>query len=172
MKTLHVLSISLGLFITSITLGQVSVNVKVGGPPAWGPVGYNAAQYYYLPDVEAYYDIPSAMFIYNERGAWVHRAYLPHRYRNYNLYGGYKVVMDDYHGNTPYTFYGEHKKKFAPGFRGPSQKTIGNRPGKPNYKSKIQGNGSPNKKMGPGNVRNKDNKKNSGHENGKGKRGK
>ncbi|MDP2114697.1 MAG: hypothetical protein Q8K69_11630, partial [Bacteroidota bacterium] len=87
-------------------------------------------QYYYLPDVEAYYDVPSSQFIYLNGGTWVHRTYLPSRYRNYDLYNGYKVVMTDYRGNAPYAHFKEHKVKYAKGYKGHAQKSIGQKPQK------------------------------------------
>ncbi len=132
MKALKLFIIGIVLVLAGTLQAQVSVNVTLPTPPPWGPVGYTEAQYYYLPDVEAYYDVPSAMFIYNERGNWVHRSYLPRRYRNYDLYGGYKVVMTDYHGNAPYNNFNEHKMKYRKGYRGEAQRSIGERPGRGN----------------------------------------
>lgn len=132
MKTLKVVLFVISLFVVSSMQAQVSVNVNIGSPPMWGPAGYSNVQYYYLPDVYSYYDVRSSMFIYQSGGVWVHRTYLPSRYRNYDLYSGYKVVMTDYHGNTPYTHYKEHKYKYAKGYHGPAQRNIGERPGK-NY---------------------------------------
>ena len=86
MKALKLFAIGMVLLLASAVQAQVSVNVTLPTPPPWGPVGYSEARYYYLPDVEAYYDVPSSMFIYYNRGAWIHRAYLPGRYRNYDLY--------------------------------------------------------------------------------------
>jgi hypothetical protein len=129
MKTLKIIVLATALFIASAVQAQVSVSVNFS-PPSWGPVGYNQVRYYYLPDVEAYYDVQSSMFIYSNGGVWVHRAYLPERYRNYDLYGGYKVVMNDYRGNAPYTHFNDHKRKYYKGYHGKSQRTIGERPGK------------------------------------------
>ncbi|MCX6257442.1 MAG: hypothetical protein NTW49_06040 [Bacteroidia bacterium] len=44
--------------------------------------------------------------------------------------------MSDYRGDTPYTNFKEHKTKYAKGYRGQSQKTIGERPGKGNARAK------------------------------------
>ncbi len=74
---------------------QVSVNVNIGTQPLWGPVGYDYVQYYYIPDVDAYYDVPHRTYVYYEGGTWVTRRYLPARYRNYDLYNGYKVVINE-----------------------------------------------------------------------------
>jgi hypothetical protein len=43
---------------------QVSVNVNIGSPPLWGPSGYSNIDYYYLPDVQAYYDIRPAIYLF------------------------------------------------------------------------------------------------------------
>ena len=130
MKTLKLFVSGIVLILASALQAQVSVNVSIGSPPPWGPVGYSQVRYYYLPDVEAYYDVQSSMYIYYGGGAWVHRAYLPAQYKNYDPYHGYKVVMTDYHGNTPYTHFKEHKMKYGKGYRGPAQKTYGDKPGK------------------------------------------
>ena len=124
--------IGMALFLANAVQSQVAVSVNIGSPPLWGPAGYTGARYYYLPDVESYYDVQSSMFIYNSGGVWVHRAYLPERYRSYDLYGGYKVVMKDYRGNTPYTHFNEYKLKYNRGYHGEAQRSIGVRPGNRN----------------------------------------
>lgn len=138
MKTPKLLVIVMALFLAGTLQAQVAVNVNIGAPPMWGPAGYSGVQYYYLPDVESYYDVPSSMFIYQSGGVWIHRSYLPTRYRHYDLYNGYKVVMTGYHGNTPYVYYKEHKLKYAKGYRGPAQKNIGVKSGKGNPKGNSQ----------------------------------
>ncbi|HZK93262.1 MAG TPA: hypothetical protein VFC67_03580 [Prolixibacteraceae bacterium] len=130
MKALKLVALGIVLVFASSAQAQISVHLNIGSPPAWGPSGYSDVQYYYLPDVEAYYDVNSSMFIYYEGRSWVHRSYLPSRYRNYDLYGGYKVVMNGYHGKTPYYNHREYKTKYAKGYRGPSQRNIGERPGR------------------------------------------
>lgn len=142
MKALKIIVIGMALFLAGTVQAQVSVSVNFGSPPPWGPAGYTEVRYYYLPDVEAYYDVPSSMFIYYNGVTWVHRTYLPSRYRNYDLYGGYKVVMTDYCGNAPYTHHKEYKKKYAKGYHGDAQRTIGERPGRRNSGTKISHEGS------------------------------
>ena len=132
MKTLRLIMFGLVLILASAAQAQISFNMNIA-PPPWGPFGYNQVHYYYLPDVESYYDVQSSMFIYYAGGAWVHRSYLPARYKNYDLYGGYKVVMTNYHGNTPYTHFKEHKTKYGKGYHGKAQRTIGERPGGGNH---------------------------------------
>ncbi|MBS1525063.1 MAG: hypothetical protein JST19_05405 [Bacteroidetes bacterium] len=40
--------------------------------------------YYYLPDVDAYYSVPEQCYYYNDGGSWVSAAYLPGAYRDYD----------------------------------------------------------------------------------------
>jgi hypothetical protein len=140
MKTLKLLVIGTLLFLSTETKAQVFVTA--GSPPPWGPAGYTGVRYYYLPGVESYYDVESSKFIYNSKGVWVHRSTLPGRYKRYDLYKGHKVVMKDYRGNTPYTYYVEHKKKYSKRYKGGVQKTIGEKPGKGNKKGHSHGNGN------------------------------
>jgi len=76
------------------SVAQVSINVNIGSQPLWGPVGYDHVDYYYLPDVESYYDVPRRQFVYLDNGRWIFSAALPSRYRGYDLYNGYKVVIN------------------------------------------------------------------------------
>ncbi|MES2836176.1 MAG: hypothetical protein V4667_01520 [Bacteroidota bacterium] len=134
MKNFKLLLFVIALLFTNIIKAQVTINI--GTPPPWGPAGYSEVRYYYLPDVEAYYDVNSSMFIYYGNGIWLRRNQLPTHYRNYDLYGGYKVVMTDYRGNDPHIYFKEYKRKYAKGYRGGPQKTNGQKPGKGNSPQK------------------------------------
>lgn len=172
MKALKLIIVGLMLFFAVAVEAQISVHINLGTPPQWGPTGYSDVRYYYLPDVEAYYDVPSSMFIYFNGVTWVHRSYLPSRYRDYDLYNGYKVVMSDYRGNTPYTHFREYKAKYAKGYRGEHQKTYGERPER-GYSE--QGNYSKNRSdqrysrdNHQGDRRGNDHGKEKGHDHGRG----
>ena len=126
MKTLKLIAAIIILLVSTNTIqAQVSVNVNLGSPPSWGPAGYSAVDYYYLPDVQSYYDIKARQFIYLGDGRWVRSRNLPTQYRNYDLYNGYKVVLNDYHGSKPYSNFNKHKVKYFKGYKGSPQKTIG-----------------------------------------------
>ncbi|RVT74914.1 hypothetical protein EOD40_12130 [Flavobacterium sufflavum] len=165
MKTLKLIAAGIILLVTSTTTqAQVSVNVNIGTPPAWGPVGYSNVDFYYIPDIEAYYDIRLAQFIYFGNGRWIHSRYLPVRYRDYDLYRGYKVVLNDYHGRTPYVYYKTHKAKYYRGYKGKPQKSIGvyrNDYGHDNRRDFDRGNDR-------GNNYNKHNSGNNNHDRGNG----
>ena len=162
MKTLKLIIAGIILFASANTMqAQVSVNVNIGSPPAWGPAGYSAVDYYYLPDVEAYYDVRATQFIYFGGGKWIRSRNLPNQYRNYNLYNGYKVVLNDYHGSRPYSNFKTHKAKYYKGYKGKPQKSIGSNRSNANKVYKSNGNN------GNGNNGNKGGKGNNGHGNGK-----
>lgn len=134
MKTINLFIIGLLFFGAStihaqvsvdVNIGTPNVNVHVGTPPVWGPVGYDNVEYYYLPDIQVYYDIRLTQYIYFGNGKWVRSKYLPRYCRNYDLYHGYKVVLADYHGNAPYTDFNTHKVKYYKGYKGEPQKMRG-----------------------------------------------
>ncbi|HEU0226708.1 MAG TPA: hypothetical protein VFQ86_03150 [Arachidicoccus soli] len=78
---------------------QINVSINIGSQPAWAPVGYNHVDYYYLPDINCYYDVANAQYVYLRGRRWYHARTLPARYRNYNIYNSYKVVVNR---RTPY----------------------------------------------------------------------
>lgn len=99
-KTMKKLIFTAALLVSCLTVQiskaqlRVHVNLNIGSQPDWGPTGYDHVDYYYMPDVDAYYDVPSHQYVYYENNVWVHRAYLPERYRGYDMYHGYKVVVN------------------------------------------------------------------------------
>lgn len=127
MKTLKLIVFGMMMTLAFSLQGQLSVRVNVGTPPSWGPSGFNNERYYYLPDIETYYDVQNSSFIYFSGNRWIHSRALPARYRNYDLYGGYKVVMNGYRGNTPYLHFNDYRNRYGKGYRGREQHNIGER---------------------------------------------
>jgi hypothetical protein len=93
-KILLFLAIAAGSIICIPASAQLRVNVNIGNQPSWGPVGYDHVDYYYLPDIETYYYVPTRQFVYLDHGRWIYSSSLPYRYRGYNLNRGYKVVVN------------------------------------------------------------------------------
>jgi hypothetical protein len=91
---------------------QVSISVNIGTPPVWAPTAPVTVEYYFLPDIQVYYDVPARTYIYFGNGAWRRSRFLPSRYRGYNLAQGHTIYLSDYHGRTPYAYYKEHKVKY------------------------------------------------------------
>lgn len=97
-------------FFANSSQAQISVNFNVGSQPLWGPAGYDRANYYYLPDVDTYYSVANRQYIYQNNGKWIFSNSLPPRYSGYNLYNGYKVVMNT---PKPYLSYETDRVKYA-----------------------------------------------------------
>lgn len=110
MKKLLILSVITVIgFLPFHTKAQVQVSINIGSQPDWGPAGYNYVDYYYLPEIESYYYVPTRQFIYLSNGSWVFGVNLPQRYRGYDLYRGYKVVMNS---PRPYYHFKQHRYKY------------------------------------------------------------
>lgn len=98
------------LYNNTIEAQNINISINIGHQPAWGPVGYDYAGYYYFPDIDVYYNVNRAMFYYPERGRWISVRYLPPRYHNYDLYGLYKVVLNV---NDPWRYHQMHYRDYA-----------------------------------------------------------
>jgi len=103
-----------GMIVTQKSNAQVSVgiNVNIGAQPAWGPVGYDHVDYYYMPDIDVYYNVPQRQYIYLDGGRWIYSAGLPMRCRNYDIYRGYKVVVNEPRPFMRNDFYREKYRNF------------------------------------------------------------
>ena len=88
---------------------RFNVGVNIGSQPEWGPVGYTHAEYYYMPDVDAYYDVPRHQYVYFENNAWVHAAVLPPRF-HFDPYHSYKVVVNEH---NPWEHHAEIRARYA-----------------------------------------------------------
>lgn len=64
--------------------------------PDWAPVYDNNdnARYYYLPDIEAYYDLHTREYICLEDGNWVFTSILP--YASFDIRSAFVVVLDNH----------------------------------------------------------------------------
>ncbi len=117
MKKLIVLVIVMAAFASqnkATAQVKLNVNVNIGSQPAWGPVGYDRVEYYYMPDIDAYYYVPERRFVYLEGTRWIFAASLPARYRGFDLYTGYKVVINE---PRPYLRGDVYRVKYA-GYKG------------------------------------------------------
>lgn len=114
-KMIIAAALILGCTMYKTADAQVSVNlgINIGSQPEWGPVGYDYVNYYYMPDVDAYYDVPNHQYIYLSGNTWVRRRYLPASY-NFNPYTSYKVVINE---PRPWTRATVYRTKYV-GYKG------------------------------------------------------
>ncbi|MES2454211.1 MAG: hypothetical protein V4594_01665 [Bacteroidota bacterium] len=109
-KLVFIILVAIAALSSNKVAAQVSVNVNIGSQPLWGPTGYDHVDYYYLPEIESYYYVPDNQFIYLTNGNWVRSNGVSPRYVGYNLYRGYKVVINS---PEPYRYFSTHKLKYA-----------------------------------------------------------
>jgi hypothetical protein len=114
-KVILVAALLFSGFLTKIATAQVHLNVNIGVQPVWGPVGYDHAEYYYMPDIDAYYNVPKHQYIYQEGGRWRFATTLPGQFRGYNINNGYKVVIND--DPQPYRHPETYRTKYS-GYKG------------------------------------------------------
>lgn len=105
-------ALALGLIqaTTLDTQAQVSVNINIGNQPAWGPVGYDYVQFYYIPEINAYYDVMTGQYIFLQNRRWIHARVLPPRYRHFDLYRTHKVVINNH---NPYMYNNQHRRDYG-----------------------------------------------------------
>ncbi|MEO6523910.1 MAG: hypothetical protein ABIN91_19660 [Mucilaginibacter sp.] len=112
MKKLLFAALFLSAFAFKPAQAQISISLglNIGSQPDWGPVGYDHAEYYYMPDIDMYYDVPNRQYIYLNGRTWTRTSVLPARYANYDLYHGYKVVVNE---PKPYLRAATYRAKYA-----------------------------------------------------------
>lgn len=109
-KIIFILTILISGFACKIATAQLHVTVNIGAQPIWGPSGYDYAEYYYMPDIDTYYYVPGRKYVYLEGGRWITSTAVPYRYRSYDFYKGYKVVINE---PTPYRNADMYRTKYA-----------------------------------------------------------
>jgi hypothetical protein len=61
------------------------VNINLGARPVvMAPAPVYDEDYYYLPEVEAYYSVNQHCYYYQDGGSWISAAYLPGRYHDFD----------------------------------------------------------------------------------------
>ena len=113
MRYFFVLVLTLFLWCASGTLNaqvSVSINFNLDSQPVWGPTGYDYVEYYYLPDIDIYYDVPQHRYYYYNNGRWRYNSNLPSRFGNYDFYNSYKVVINE---REPWRNHKKYKEKYS-----------------------------------------------------------
>jgi hypothetical protein len=62
--------------------------------PSWAPDYYSGVRYYYMPDMEVYYDLSNQDFVYLENGQWLFTHYLPPFYSSYDLDNCFVIALN------------------------------------------------------------------------------
>jgi hypothetical protein len=88
-----------------VRIGPLVVNLHKPIAPA---VVYD--EFYYLPDVEAYYSVPEQCYYYMDGNRWVNAAYLPGRYHDYDWRSARRYQVK---AQRPYANHDYYKNRFG-----------------------------------------------------------
>jgi hypothetical protein len=93
--TVAVVILSVTIFTGCNTYRQSASGFQSGYEnPQWAPSYYDGARYYYLPDIECYYDIYSREFIFLNNAQWIYSPYIPSVYYDFNLNNSFVVIVN------------------------------------------------------------------------------
>ncbi|TYZ08903.1 hypothetical protein FY528_11855 [Hymenobacter lutimineralis] len=86
---------------------QINININT---PSWGPAAPRGTQYYYIPEIGGYYDLPAQRYIVYRNNSWTRVASV----RGYNPVNFHPVILD-YRGGQPWVLIREHRVKYPKG---------------------------------------------------------
>ncbi|WP_140938922.1 hypothetical protein [Sphingobacterium lumbrici] len=109
-KVVYFVLVFLGIGFVQVGKAQVNVSINIGSQPLWGPVGHAYARYYYIPEMDVYYDVVHRRYTYYQGNRWVTKSKLPARYKKINLYRTYKVVIND---RSPWQHHRTHRITYS-----------------------------------------------------------
>ena len=114
-KSIYIIVLLVGSSLFNVAKAQSRVCIWCGYnidvQPKWGPVGYDYVDYYYMPDIETYYNVSQHKFISQKKGVWVTTSTLPARFGTFDLYKAHKVVLNE---EEPYLRHENYKGDYAP----------------------------------------------------------
>ncbi|MDJ0364395.1 hypothetical protein QMK33_04470 [Hymenobacter sp. H14-R3] len=105
----HVLAFVCGAFAAlaaPAAHAQVSLNAQFGHP-TWGPAAPAGAQYYYVPEIDGYYDLAARNYLVQRNGRWTPIASM----QGYNPSSFHPVVVA-YRGRQPWAQYNDHHARY------------------------------------------------------------
>ena len=85
---------------------QPQVNINVG-TPAWGPPVPQGTQFYYIPEIDGYYDLYAQQYIVYRNGQWIPVGVID----GYDPRAFHPVVLD-YRGREPWVYVGAHRDRY------------------------------------------------------------
>ena len=108
------------IFAFTLIAKPVLSQVVMSPPEAKGKT---QTRFYYIPDLEIYFDMQSSYFIYYNGTAWKSSEVLPVKYSNVDINSSEKVMLNDFSGTKPYLHFASHKLKYPKGYKNPPPKT-------------------------------------------------
>ena len=94
------------LVVPSVARAQANVNINVG-TPAWGPPAPQGTQFYYIPEIDGYYDLNAQQYIVYRNSQWIPVGVID----GYDPRSFHPVVLD-YRGREPWAYVGMHRDRY------------------------------------------------------------
>lgn len=63
-----------------------------------------------MPEIDVYYDVTSRKYTYYQGNKWVTKSKLPGRYKHFDVYRTYKVVLND---PSPWRYHNNHRRHYG-----------------------------------------------------------
>ncbi len=116
MKKIQLIFIAAIMLFAIKTTAQISVNINLGARPVYhAPQHYyydDNVDYYFLPEIEAYFDNREGLFIYFSTNRWVRSQNLPDYCGDFNINRNQRIAID-YHGNSPFGDFENHRNRYC-----------------------------------------------------------
>lgn len=101
------LGVGLALAAPTAVRAQVGYGGAVG-PPAWGPPVSQGTQYYYIPEIDGYYDLYNGLYIVFDGQQWVGLPYL----NGYDPHYFHPVPVVSYAGPQPWLYINSYRRYY------------------------------------------------------------
>jgi len=108
--TLLYLSLAL-IFASQIAQAQISEDATLESRRE-ATEAFIGIRYYYYPNLEAYYDTRTALYIYKQNGEWIESETIDMNSRGYSMKNSMYVMLKGYLGDNPTELIAEHKKEY------------------------------------------------------------
>jgi len=86
-----------GLFLATLFTQQANAQLGVRLSVGFGnrSTVYENSRFYYLPDIDAYYDIAAGQYVYFDGNDWIYAAYLPEMYNGFDFNSCAKISVNE-----------------------------------------------------------------------------
>lgn len=116
MKKIQLVFLTTILLFALKTTAQISVSINLGTRPVYhAPQRYyydDNIDYYFLPEIEAYFDNREGLFIYFSSNRWVRSQNLPDYCGDFNIDRCQRIAIA-YHGNSPFGDFENHRNRYC-----------------------------------------------------------
>ena len=112
-KLLLIILFVVGGLIPYSSKAQVAFNITIGNPPWWAPHEYaHHTRYYYIPEIDSYYDASRRGYFINDGNQWEFTVNLPTFYGNVDFASCHRIAVN-YYGDEPYTYYNRNRYAYV-----------------------------------------------------------